>query len=137
MPRSTATPESAACIIATSGVKPPEGPTSRTTFAVPAKGFVCRNHARRDYSGPVRSPYARFPYFVNRVEPSGSRRQHSKVVVERHGLDIGEGQHAERKHQGLGNAIIAPLPRPTNAGGRVRCRERLGGMLRYYYRDAA
>jgi len=45
--------------------------------------------------------------------------------------------HAERNHQGLGNAIVAPLPRPTKAFGRVRCRERLGGMLRYDRRDAA
>ena len=45
--------------------------------------------------------------------------------------------HTERNHQGLGNAIIAPVPCPTNAVGHVRCRERLGGMLRYYHRDAA
>ncbi len=45
--------------------------------------------------------------------------------------------HAERNHQGLGNAIIAPLPVPTKALGRVRCRERLGGVLRYYHREAA
>jgi hypothetical protein len=45
--------------------------------------------------------------------------------------------HAERNHQGLGNSIIAPLPHPTKAVGRVRCRERLGGMLRYYHREAA
>jgi len=29
---------------------------------------------------------------------------------------------AERNHQGVGNAIIAPLFRPTKAVGRVRCR---------------
>jgi transposase InsO family protein len=45
--------------------------------------------------------------------------------------------HAERNHQGLGNAIIAPVPRPARTVGRVRCRERLGGMLRYYHREAA
>ena len=45
--------------------------------------------------------------------------------------------HGERNHQGLGNAIIAPLPRPARTVGRVRCRERLGGMLRYYHREAA
>jgi hypothetical protein len=45
--------------------------------------------------------------------------------------------HAERNHQGLGNAIIAPLCRPTKTTGRVSCRERLGGMLRYYHREAA
>jgi len=45
--------------------------------------------------------------------------------------------HAERNHQGLGNAIIAPVPCPSRTVGRVRCRERLGGMLRYYHREAA
>ena len=45
--------------------------------------------------------------------------------------------HAERNHQGLGNAIIAPAPCPKGTTGRVRCRERLGGMLRYYHREAA
>ena len=45
--------------------------------------------------------------------------------------------HTERNHQGLCNAIITPLPRPTKAVGRVRCRERLGGMLRHYHREAA
>ena len=45
--------------------------------------------------------------------------------------------HAERNHQGLDNGIIAPVPCATRATGRVRCRERLGGMLRYYHREAA
>jgi transposase InsO family protein len=42
---------------------------------------------------------------------------------------------AERNHQGLGNDLIAPEPRPL-AGAHVRCRERLGGLLRYYHRAA-
>jgi transposase InsO family protein len=45
--------------------------------------------------------------------------------------------HAERNHQGLDNAIVSPVPHPTRAFGRVRCREGLGGMLRYYHREAA
>jgi len=45
--------------------------------------------------------------------------------------------HAERNHQGLGNATVAPVPFPPRTVGHVRCRERLGGMLRYYHRDAA
>jgi transposase InsO family protein len=45
--------------------------------------------------------------------------------------------HAERNHQGLGNRIIQPEKQSARASGPVRCRERLGGMLRYYYRDAA
>ena len=41
--------------------------------------------------------------------------------------------HGERNHQGLGNDLIAPGPRPLG-GTHVRCRERLGGLLRYYHR---
>jgi hypothetical protein len=43
--------------------------------------------------------------------------------------------HGERKHQGLGNALITPAA--AVAGGiQVRCRDRLSGLLRYYYRAA-
>ncbi len=44
--------------------------------------------------------------------------------------------HTERNHQGLSNAIIEPEAIVTGSGP-VRCRERLGGMLRYYHRNAA
>ncbi len=40
--------------------------------------------------------------------------------------------HGERNHYGLGNRLIEPSDEVELA-----CRERLGGMLRYYYRDAA
>ncbi len=43
--------------------------------------------------------------------------------------------HGERNHQGLGNDLIAPGPRPVGST-HVRCRERLGGLLRYYHRAA-
>ena len=43
--------------------------------------------------------------------------------------------HEERNHQGLGNDLIAPEPLPRD-GTNVRCRERLGGLLRYYHRAA-
>jgi len=45
--------------------------------------------------------------------------------------------HAERNHQGLDNQLImreAGIGGPT---GQVQRRDRLGGLLRYYYRDAA
>jgi transposase InsO family protein len=45
--------------------------------------------------------------------------------------------HAERNHQGLANQLIAPEPGLGSHSGQVRRRERLGGLLRYYYRDAA
>ena len=43
--------------------------------------------------------------------------------------------HRERNHQGLGNELITRETRPFR-GTPVRCRERLGGLLRYYHRAA-
>jgi putative transposase len=43
----------------------------------------------------------------------------------------------ERNHQGLGNKIIMPEFASFPGSGEIACRERLGGMLRYYYRQAA
>jgi len=45
--------------------------------------------------------------------------------------------HAERNHQGLENKLIHPYDEVGRVVGKVECRERLGGMLRYYYRNAA
>jgi transposase InsO family protein len=45
--------------------------------------------------------------------------------------------HAERHHQGLGNQLIRPEPSHVANTGAVQQRERLGGMLNYYYRAAA
>ena len=45
--------------------------------------------------------------------------------------------HFERNHQGLGNRLIlGPIVPPSGAGA-VRRRQRLGGLLNYYYREAA
>jgi putative transposase len=45
--------------------------------------------------------------------------------------------HTERNHQGLGNQLLVPTAAYGNHSGQVRRRDRLGGLLRYYYRDAA
>jgi hypothetical protein len=45
--------------------------------------------------------------------------------------------HSERNHQGLANQLIDPSQEVGSSKGDVQCRERLGGLLRYYYRDAA
>jgi putative transposase len=45
--------------------------------------------------------------------------------------------HTERNHQGLENRIIQPGAEVGNSQGAVDCRNRLGGILRYYYRKAA
>ncbi len=48
-----------------------------------------------------------------------------------------EHYHSERNHQGLGNQVIERGSEVGRSDGEVRCRERLGSLLRYYYRDAA
>jgi len=45
--------------------------------------------------------------------------------------------HGERIHQGMGNRILVPGVEVGRTLGDVECRERLGGLLRYYYRKAA
>jgi homeodomain-containing protein/integrase-like protein len=45
--------------------------------------------------------------------------------------------HAERNHQGKSNVLLFPRVTETRRGGPVQCRERLGGLLRYYHREAA
>ena len=47
-----------------------------------------------------------------------------------------EHYRCERNHQGLGNALINGAA-VANNDDEVVCRERLGGMLRYYHREAA
>jgi putative transposase len=46
--------------------------------------------------------------------------------------------HHERNHQGKGNVLLFPVVSPGTARqGPVQCRERLGGLLKYYEREAA
>jgi hypothetical protein len=44
--------------------------------------------------------------------------------------------HQERNHQGLGNVLI-DSSMAADDKGRVRRRQRLGGLLSYYHREAA
>ena len=49
-----------------------------------------------------------------------------------------EHDHHERNHQGKGNVLLFPLASQGSQGkGPVQCRERLGGLLKYYAREAA
>ena len=46
--------------------------------------------------------------------------------------------HHERNHQGKSNVLLFPVVSPgTTRQGPVQCRERLGGLLKYYEREAA
>ena len=66
---------------------------------------------------------------LSRVIPLGER--HLRWVVG----EYVNHYHLERNHQGLGNELIEPVGVPGH--GRVACRRRLGGLLRYYHRRAA
>jgi transposase InsO family protein len=57
----------------------------------------------------------------------------------RHALqEYVEHYHHERNHQGKGNVLLFPaVSRGMEHAGPIRCRERLGGLLKYYEREAA
>jgi putative transposase len=48
-----------------------------------------------------------------------------------------EHYHAERNHQGKGNVLLFPRGTIIRPDEPVQCRQRLGGLLRYYHRQAA
>jgi hypothetical protein len=46
--------------------------------------------------------------------------------------------HQERPHQGKGNVVLlSSLDQDSARHGSLQCRQRLGGLLKYYARDAA
>jgi hypothetical protein len=67
---------------------------------------------------------------LNRVVPQGGR------YLRRTLREFAVHYHHERNHEGLANELIdGPAVWPT--AGAVRRRERIGGILSYYYRAAA
>ena len=67
---------------------------------------------------------------LDRIVPLGEKHLRAAVRA------FVDHYHEERPHQGLGNELIAP--KTTSLGpGPVRCRERLGGVLKFYDREAA
>ena len=66
---------------------------------------------------------------LDRLIPLGERHLRRALT------DFMVHYHCERNHQGLGNELINGMEvQPQN--GRVRRRERVGGLLSYYYRAA-
>ena len=66
---------------------------------------------------------------LNRVIPLGERHLRRTIA------EFVAHYHEERNHQGLGNELIVRVPTPCTKG-HVRRRQRLGGMLKFYYRAA-
>ena len=65
---------------------------------------------------------------LRRIVPLGEK--HLRKIV----AEYVEHYHLERNHQGLGNKLLVPAM--MNRRARVNRRERLGGMLNFYHRDA-
>lgn len=68
---------------------------------------------------------------LDRVVPLGER--HLRYLVSEYVKHF----HTERNHQGLANVIPFPETKPANDGATIERRDRLGGLLRYYHREAA
>jgi hypothetical protein len=91
---------------------------------------------------PARSP--NLNAFAERWVRSVKEECLSKVILfgerslQRSLSEYVEHYHAERNHQGRGNVLL--FPRDTDIRHDlqpVQCRERLGGLLRYYHQEAA
>jgi hypothetical protein len=69
---------------------------------------------------------------LNRILPLGERHLRHAVG------EFVDHYHLERNHQGLDNRlIVAPSDSASNDNGPIGRRERLGGLLSFYYRRAA
>ena len=68
---------------------------------------------------------------LDRMVPLGEA--HSRRMVKQYAVH----HHLERPHQGLGNELVLGAGEAKPVEGVIRRRERLGGMLSFYYRQAA
>jgi hypothetical protein len=113
----------------------------RSSLFTPEFGMILESVGIKTVRLPVRSPNlnAYAERYVRTIKEACLNRM----------ILIGEGSlrrairefvvhyHTERNHQSLGNKIIRPEFAAFPPAGEVHCRARLGGMLRYYYRQAA
>jgi putative transposase len=90
---------------------------------------------------PARSPNsnAYAERFVRTIKESCLERLilFGEGSVRRAAAEFAMHYHHERNHQGLDNKLICPDPKFVGERGEVKRRERLGGLLKYYYRAAA
>ena len=68
---------------------------------------------------------------LSRVVPLGEG--HLRLLVG----EYVDHYHRERNHQGLDNQLLQRPPPPVSLAADVQRRERLGGLLNFYHREAA
>jgi putative transposase len=101
-------------LLATAGVR---------VIRTPLQAPNCNAHAER-FVRSIRDEC------LDRVIPFGDRHFRRTLA------EFVAHYHGERNHQGLDNELIDHPPR-QRTGGPVRRRQRIGGLLSYYYRAAA
>jgi len=90
---------------------------------------------------PLRSPNlnAYAERFVRSIKEECLHRvvllseSHLRLVIQ----EYVEHYHRERNHQGLNNQLLERAPPAAKPEAEVQRRERIGGLLKYYHRDAA
>jgi putative transposase len=89
---------------------------------------------------PARSPNlnAHLERFVRSIKEECLARMmlFGESMLRRAAREFLAHYHGERNHQGLDNRLIEPKEDVGTRKGRIVCRRRLGGLLRYYYRKA-
>lgn len=98
--------------------------TQVTTIRLPAKSPNLNAYAER-FVLSIKSEC------LKHVVPLGER--HLRVLV----TDYVAHYHLERPHQALGNEVLVDRDASRRGDGKVRRRQRLGGILNYYERSAA
>ena len=88
---------------------------------IPPRSPNCSTHAERF----VRTAKSEC---IERIIPFGEKSLHRAV------REFEAHYNRERNHQGVGNRLRSPMARGSGAVAR---RERLGGLLNFYYRMAA
>jgi putative transposase len=88
---------------------------------------------------PARSPNPNAERFVLSVKSECLRKlvplseRHLRHAIRQYAAHY----HHERHHQGLAGQLVVPDEHAGSTGGHVARRERLGGLLNFYYREAA
>ena len=92
---------------------------------IPPRSPNCNPHAERFVKSIKYECLNRFVFFGGR---------HLRYVIKEYMAYY----HEDRFHQGIGSRLIRPASANDNAvTGGIRCRSRLGGLLNFYYREAA
>src|SRR5689334_1202143 len=105
--------------------------------------FLCtlKNAGVKSVKLPPRSPNlnAHAERFVRSIKESCLERMilFGEGSLRRAIREFVRHYHRERNHQGLGNRLIMEEKFCADSRGAIQRRQRLGGMLNYYYRQAA